>query len=372
MNGIHDLGGRDGIGAVAPPESEPVWKAEWEKAAHAMFPLAFRAGFFGLDQFRFAMEQMNPVEYLTSAYYEHWLHAVEHYVVAAGAFDPDDIEKRTRYYLENPDAAVPDKQDPALVEFIDGVTAAGATAVRDTGKTAAFHVGDQVTVIADAPRRPHPQGLLHPRQDRRHRAGPRRDDLPGLGGQRPRRGSRARLHRALHQRGALGRRGGRAERFGHLRRLGALHRPRDREGERRMSAPNTVESIPAPDHAAQVAARVKAIEAIMIEKGLMSTDAVDRVAAIYENEVGPQLGAKAVAKAWTDPDFKSRLLENATAACAELGIGGLQGEEMVAVEDTDDVHHVIVCTLCSCYPWPVLGLPPNWSQTRTSVESGTA
>jgi nitrile hydratase len=92
----------------------------------------------------------------------------------------------------------------------------------------------------------------------------------------------------------------------------------------------------------------------------MSTEAVDRVAEIYENEVGPQLGAKVVAKAWTDPEFKARLLANATAACAELGIGGLQGEEMVAVEDTDDVHHVIVCTLCSCYPWPVLGLPPNW------------
>lgn len=127
-----------------------------------------------------------------------------------------------------------------------------------------------------------------------------------------------------------------------------------------MSAPNTATSVPASDHAAQVAARVKAVEAIMIEKGLMSTDAVDRVAEIYENEVGPQLGAKVVAKAWTDPEFKARLLDNATAACAEVGIGGLQGEEMVAVEDTDDVHHVIVCTLCSCYPWPVLGLPPNW------------
>ena len=98
----------------------------------------------------------------------------------------------------------------------------------------------------------------------------------------------------------------------------------------------------------------------MIEKGLMSTEAVDRVAEIYENEVGPQLGAKIVAKAWTDPDFRARLLDNATAACAEVGVGGLQGEEMVTVEDTDDVHHVIVCTLCSCYPWPVLGLPPNW------------
>lgn len=127
-----------------------------------------------------------------------------------------------------------------------------------------------------------------------------------------------------------------------------------------MSAPYTVAAAATPEHQAQVAARVKAVEAIMIEKGLMSTDAVDRVAEIYENEVGPQLGAKVVAKAWTDPEFKARLLENATAACAEVGIGGLQGEEMVVVEDTDDVHHVIVCTLCSCYPWPVLGLPPNW------------
>ena len=127
-----------------------------------------------------------------------------------------------------------------------------------------------------------------------------------------------------------------------------------------MTAPYTVAPAATPEHQAQVAARVKAVEAIMIEKGLMSTDAVDRVAEIYENEVGPQLGAKVVAMAWTDPDFKARLLENATTACAEVGIGGLQGEEMVVVEDTDDVHHVIVCTLCSCYPWPVLGLPPNW------------
>ena len=123
---------------------------------------------------------------------------------------------------------------------------------------------------------------------------------------------------------------------------------------------STAESVPTAEHQAQIAARVKAIESIMIEKGLITSAAVDRLAEIYENEVGPQLGAQVVAKAWTDPEFKERLLENASAACAELGIGGLQGEDMVAVEDTDDVHHVIVCTLCSCYPWPVLGLPPNW------------
>jgi nitrile hydratase len=111
---------------------------------------------------------------------------------------------------------------------------------------------------------------------------------------------------------------------------------------------------------AEVAARVKALESIMIEKGIMTTEAIDRLAEIYENEVGPQLGAAVVAKAWTDPDFRARLLANATEACKEMGIGGLQGEDMVAVENTDTVHNVIVCTLCSCYPWPVLGLPPNW------------
>ena len=119
-------------------------------------------------------------------------------------------------------------------------------------------------------------------------------------------------------------------------------------------------SGPIPRTEDEIAARVKAIESIMIEKGIMTTEAVDRFAEIYENEVGPQLGASVVAKAWSDDAFRERLVADATAACAELGIGGLQGEDMIVVEDTDTVHNVIVCTLCSCYPWPVLGLPPNW------------
>ena len=123
-------------------------------------------------------------------------------------------------------------------------------------------------------------------------------------------------------------------------------------------SPSPTVTYPRPE--AEVAARVKALESIMIEKGIMTTDAVDRFAEIYENEVGPQLGAAVVAKAWADPEFKRRLVEDGTKACAELGIGGLQGEDMVVVENTDTVHNVIVCTLCSCYPWPVLGLPPNW------------
>lgn len=110
----------------------------------------------------------------------------------------------------------------------------------------------------------------------------------------------------------------------------------------------------------EIAARVKALESMLIEQGVMTTQAIDRMVEIYETEVGPQLGAQVVVKAWTDPEFKARLVEDATEACKELGISGLQGEDMVVLENTDTVHNVIVCTLCSCYPWPVLGLPPNW------------
>jgi nitrile hydratase len=110
----------------------------------------------------------------------------------------------------------------------------------------------------------------------------------------------------------------------------------------------------------EIAARVKALESILIEQGVMTTQAVDRMVELYEHEVGPQLGAKVVAKAWSDPGFKARLVEDASEACKELGISGLQGEDMVVVENSDTVHNIIVCTLCSCYPWPVLGLPPNW------------
>lgn len=108
------------------------------------------------------------------------------------------------------------------------------------------------------------------------------------------------------------------------------------------------------------ALRAKAIEALLVEKGLLASDAIDRVVEIYEKDVGPLNGAKVVAHAWCDADYKRRLLENGTLAIVELGFGGLQGEHMVVVENTPRVHNVICCTLCSCYPWPVLGLPPTW------------
>ncbi len=108
------------------------------------------------------------------------------------------------------------------------------------------------------------------------------------------------------------------------------------------------------------AARVKALEQLLIEKGLVNPAALDAIVDTYENKVGPRNGARVVARAWTDPEFKRRLLADAVAACAEMGISGPEGGHMVAVENTPRVHNMVVCTLCSCYPWPVLGLPPVW------------
>ena len=118
------------------------------------------------------------------------------------------------------------------------------------------------------------------------------------------------------------------------------------------------------DHGQEVpsdlALRVKALESLLVEKGLVDPAALDALIDTYEHKVGPRNGARVVAKAWADPAFKQRLLADATAAIAELGYMGRQGEHMMVVENTPKVHNMVVCTLCSCYPWTVLGLPPVW------------
>ena len=109
-----------------------------------------------------------------------------------------------------------------------------------------------------------------------------------------------------------------------------------------------------------MALRVKALESLLVEKGLVDPAALDAIVDHFEHKVGPRNGARVVAKAWSDPAYRARLAADATAAIAELGYMGRQGEHMVAVENTESRHNFIVCTLCSCYPWPVLGLPPTW------------
>lgn len=122
-----------------------------------------------------------------------------------------------------------------------------------------------------------------------------------------------------------------------------------------------------PDHGhdhqavpSELALRVKSLESLLVEKGLVDPAALDALVDAYEHKIGPRNGARVVARAWVDPAYKRRLLAEPTAAIADLGFGGAQGEHMRVVENTPTVHNLVVCTLCSCYPWPVLGLPPVW------------
>ena len=130
-----------------------------------------------------------------------------------------------------------------------------------------------------------------------------------------------------------------------------------------MSIDHSDDAHDAHDHTeppSDFALRVKAIETLLSDKKLIDRASVDAFVDIFENRIGPRHGARVVARAWTDADYRQRLLANGTAAIAELGIGGVQGEDVVVVENTAAVHNVVVCTLCSCYPWPLLGLPPSW------------
>jgi nitrile hydratase subunit alpha len=115
-----------------------------------------------------------------------------------------------------------------------------------------------------------------------------------------------------------------------------------------------------PAEPSPIERRVAAIEALLVEKGLVTSDVVDAVIETYEHDVGPLNGARVVARAWVDDDYRRRLLADGTAAIGELGFGGAEGEHLTVLENTAALHNVVVCTLCSCYPWPVLGLPPRW------------
>jgi nitrile hydratase subunit alpha len=106
--------------------------------------------------------------------------------------------------------------------------------------------------------------------------------------------------------------------------------------------------------------RARALEELLVEKGIVTTEFIDQVVQTYADDIGPMHGARVVARAWIDPGYRERLLADGTAAIAELGFGGPEGDHVVVVENTPAVHNVVVCTLCSCYPWPVLGLPPTW------------
>ncbi|MGE3795007.1 MAG: nitrile hydratase subunit beta [Dehalococcoidia bacterium] len=152
MNGVFDLGGTDGLGPINPPAEEPIFRAEWEKPAFTMFAACFRAGWFGVDQFRHGIEVMDPAVYLKAPYYEHWMHTFEHYGIGGGHIDADELDRRTQYYLENPEAPLPEhEQSQELLDFVNAVVPAGAPAGRESDKIPRFKVGDIVRMSTDSP-----------------------------------------------------------------------------------------------------------------------------------------------------------------------------------------------------------------------------
>ncbi|GAA4879885.1 nitrile hydratase subunit beta [Actinomycetospora straminea] len=150
MDGIHDLGGKQGHGPVVHPEDEPVFGSEWERSVLTMFPAMALAGAFNIDQFRHGMEQIPAAEYLTSRYYEHWMHSMVHHGTQAGIFDPDELERRTQHYLAHPEEGAPKASKPELVETLKQLIPTGMDARREADIAPAYRVGDRVRVRPDA------------------------------------------------------------------------------------------------------------------------------------------------------------------------------------------------------------------------------
>jgi len=156
MDGIHDLGGRQGFGPIDAPQGEPTWHSDWEKTAFTMFPAMALAGAFNVDQFRHAMEKIAPVDYLSARYYEHWLHSFEGHGVAAGIFDEAELERRTEHYLTHPDEPLPEPAEkPDLVPTLEGLVTGGISCHRDTETQPQFKIGAKVRVREGASTKHH-------------------------------------------------------------------------------------------------------------------------------------------------------------------------------------------------------------------------
>ncbi|WP_032389306.1 nitrile hydratase subunit beta [Rhodococcoides fascians] len=154
MNVSFDLGGADGFGPIEPPAEEPVFHEDWEKVVMTMYPILYRAGWYGLDSFRHGVELMDPDMYFATPYYEHWLHSMEHHGQRVGELDIEELDRRTTFYLENPDAPLPDhEQDDEMVAFIVA-SRGGFSPKRPSDNPIRFAVGDTVRLAVDAPRGP--------------------------------------------------------------------------------------------------------------------------------------------------------------------------------------------------------------------------
>ena len=352
MDGVHDLGGREGFGPVAVDPDEPVFASAWEGRTFALTSLALGALRVPTPAFRHAIERMDPAHYLASSYYEHWLTAAATLVVEAGVLDTDDLGDMPLSRPVHP-GAVPDVRPVTEPRFAAG------DAVRVVDRPFPGHTrcpgyvrGRPGTVARVGPPGPVPELEAHRRErvpEPTYTVTFAAADLwPGSGADHTvavdlydhdlRRRERAQRASRRAQRVSA------ARRIDHASTAAGGHPVSGRHDD----APSEVEQ------------RAAALEALLVEKGLVDPAAIDRIVEAYADDIGPMNGARVVARAWVDDDYRGRLLADGTAAIAELGFGGTEGDHVVVVENEPGVHNVVVCTLCSCYPWPVLGLPPAW------------
>src|SRR6266511_2906800 len=335
-----------GFGAVVVPGSDRVYQQRWEARVFALHMLVGIQDLGGGPGGRPTREAMPAADYLAASYYQRWLWSAERRQRAGGA------------------AGRPGAGGPC------GGGRAGPRPAAGAGDRRALRGRRSGPGPAHATGQAHPLPPLHTQHHRADRACTQPGRAAGTGRLRRAGHPGAGLRRGLRLPRPVGR--GRAPALDRAGRpVGAL----PRGGAERVSEPGAVDPGPArarpgadhhghpdrgghdhgPHHprpASEVELRARALEALLVAKGLVTTDAVDAVISYYEHDVGPQNGAKVVARAWLDPAYRQRLLSDGTAAIAELGYGGAEGDNMVVVANTPSVHNAVVCTLCSCYPWP--------------------
>ena len=358
MNRIHNLGGMANFGPIDPQPAEPVVHKKWEGRVFAI-SLATVGVFGPIDRIRHAIERMDPSRYLSSSYYEHWLAGFETLAKEFGILSEEEIATGI---LQSSTSSGP---PPLSAKMIEGIIRGGVRATsrekRPDPPIQDWRCGARTKPSSSEAIRVFPVMCGGISESSNAIMVCMCSLIPPL---TTREKTPNRCMMCASRQGVVG---FRVHRQGQpvFRPLGKLFRrslkrpPMSKNHHNAPVNPYLEKRRSELDNKA-LEERVRHIEELLIRKGLVSKEALDKIIDIYENDLGPMNDARVVARAWVDSAYKARLLADGTAAIKELEYSGLGGEHLVVVENTPTVHNIIVCTLCSCYPWPVLGLPPVW------------
>ncbi len=348
MDGIHDLGGKQGFGAVQREADEPVFHERWEARVLGIRLLGDGGTALNIDHFRHGIERIDPVAYLTHGYYGRWLGGLETRLVEAGVLDTATITRRAIEIgaSANDLIAARPMADPDRVDYRPAASG-NQRAIPGVRRR------DLQWVRACALRRTACRVIPGCRRMRAIALGRSLRGVAAGCSRTPTRTVTARIPNTCTQSHF------RARNCGARGRSPASSCISTCSSRTWMPRLMLTEGVRMTDSRAP-AIRAEAIESLLIEKGLITAAAVDEVVERYNDRVGPLNGARVVARAWCDAGFKQALLADGTAAVATFAFDGGQTEKLVVVENTANVHNVVVCTLCSCYPWAILGLPPRW------------